>query len=176
MKEVGLGWVLDNGENLAGQRGDDLSRSPPAQGLSDFAGAICHPHPLPPPLSLGTQRLEIKKLSSTRIRQLWALGPGRRGPCLTGPVHSLPGSGDGRVITIWPPRRAGQRKDTGAWLGSASPGLGLEAERGPARLPAPLLALPSSCAWTHAPASAWPGEDPRERRWQRPHRDVFIHE
>lgn len=28
MKEVGLGWVLDNGENLAGQRGDDLSRSP----------------------------------------------------------------------------------------------------------------------------------------------------
>lgn len=45
LKEVGLGWVLSKGEHLSKQRGDDLSRLLPAQGLSDFAGSICHPHP-----------------------------------------------------------------------------------------------------------------------------------
>lgn len=34
MKEVGLGWGLGKGETLFKQRGDDLSRLLPAQGLS----------------------------------------------------------------------------------------------------------------------------------------------
>lgn len=155
MKEVGLGWVLDNGEDLARQRGDDFSRSLPAQGLSDFAGSICHPHPLSPPLSLGTQRLEIKKLSFARIRQLWALGPGRRRPCLTGPVHSLPGSGDGKGLTIWLLSWAGQKKDTGPRLGSPSPRLRLEPCEARLVSRPHFLPLLSSCPQTRVPALAW---------------------
>lgn len=68
----------------------DLSRSFPAQGLSDFQDPDAIFNSLSTSL-IRDQKLKIKKSSFAGTRQLWALGLGRGGPHLTLPVHSLPG-------------------------------------------------------------------------------------
>lgn len=95
MKEVGLGWARTK-ERLWPGRGETPLKVAPGQGRSDSAGSICHPQPclhLSP--GTGGWKLKSRHVLERGSSGAWA---GRRGPCLTEPVHSLPGGGTGEAL------------------------------------------------------------------------------
>lgn len=135
--------------------------------------------PLSPPLSPGTRRLEIKKSSFAGRRQLWALGPGRCGPYLTVPVHSLPGlkgwESHYHLATEpgWSEEGHGGLAGVSVTQARAGSCLGTV----PCSVFLPLLS--ASCSLPHIPASAgvWgvSAGSPWERRG-RPRGDTWVYE
>lgn len=136
--------------------------------------------PRSPPLSSGTERFEIKKLSVAGTRQLWALGPGRWGPFLTEPVHSLPGLRGWESHYHLAAEPDWSKEGHSAWLGSLSPSHRMKAASRPVLYPGL-----TSCYFS--PAAPWPTAQSwlRELDWGelekvcgkggwKQHRDIFI--